>query len=134
AGSTTAAGGRRPASPGRRSRRTWWIVFSRDAESSERSARFTSRSEDSASRLNETLGVSILLVIPGHGPPQTFLERHLRLEAEPLSRAGDIETAAWLAVGAARIEPQFARIANQTGDAPGQLGDGRLLAGADVDR
>src|ERR1044071_6203339 len=72
--------------------------------------------------------------VPRDGAFDAVGERGLRLEAEPLARAADVELPARLAVGLRRIPRETAGESGRLGDHRGELADRDLVAGAEVDR
>src|SRR6266571_4078692 len=74
-----------------------------------------------------------MLLVPGDGPAQAFVEGCARAEAELTLGPGDVQGAARLAVGLRRVPMDLAAEAGQSGDQLRQVADGDLLSRADVD-
>ena len=66
--------------------------------------------------------------------PQAFLEGHIRLEAELLARAVNVELASRLAVGLGRVPNDLAFESGELRDQRHQVADGDLAARAEVHR
>src|SRR6266566_9374189 len=75
-----------------------------------------------------------MLLVPGDGPAQAFVEGRARAEAELTLGPGDVQRAARLAVGLGRVPADLAAEAGQPGDQLRQVADGDLHPRADVDR
>src|SRR5829696_10486054 len=75
-----------------------------------------------------------LRAVPGDGALETFAERRPRLEPEQLPGTRGVERTARLPVRHRRVPDDLSREAGRVGDGLGELADGGLDAGAEVDR
>src|SRR5262245_26754804 len=75
-----------------------------------------------------------LLFVPLDRLAQSVAESSPRNDSEALAGAACVHAPPWLTVGLRRVPPQLAAIARGVLDHRGQVGDGNLLAAAEIDR
>src|SRR3954453_13941655 len=79
-------------------------------------------------------GQRVMLAEALDRPGEPLAQRHPRLEAHPLARAGRVEEARGVAVRSRAVPDDLALVADELADGLGQVADARLDARADVDR